>query len=259
MHVVKTTNPTYQKIINDSFKKQQVDMENNSGQHEEVILLPENNGNEGTPTETVQETIQLTDRDVFTKLWTSPRKVFRFILENKYDKYMYILLFLAGVESALNRASSSNLGDHSHLIFILIGSLTVGGVFGWLTFYIYNALLSWTGKWLKGTANTNTLFRIFTYSVVPSVLSLVFLFIEIILFGNGVFQTDFDYLAMGIPAAIFFMIISTIQITLSIWSVVLLVIGISEVQHFSIGKSIVSLLIPAFLIIIPVMVIVLLT
>ena len=233
-------------------------MENNSGQHEKVILLPENNGNEGNTSETVQETIQLTDLEVFMKLWISPRKVFRFILEARYDKYKYIILFLAGVASALNRASSRNMGDHTHLIFILIGSVTVGGVFGWLTFYLYSALLSLTGKWLKGTANTSTLFRIFTYSVIPSVFSMVFLFIEIILFGNGVFQSDFDYLALGIPSAIFFLIISTVQITLSIWSVVLLIIGISEVQHFKIGKSIISLLIPAFLIVIPVMVIILL-
>ena len=37
--------------------------------------------------------INLTDKEVFTKIWTSPRMVFRYINDNKYDKYVNILLF----------------------------------------------------------------------------------------------------------------------------------------------------------------------
>lgn len=233
-------------------------MENGFGQQEQEIILNEKTGYEEKSSESIHETIQLTDKDVFTKIWTSPRMVFRFIVDNEYENYMYVILFLAGVMSALDRASSRNMGDQIPLVFLLFGSIIVGGTFGWLTFYIYSALLSWTGTLLKGAADTRTLFRMFTYSIIPSVLTLLLIVIQIILFGNGIFRSDFNFLEMSFPVILFFAIVFFIESVLCIWSIILLVIGISEVQHFSIGKSIVSLLIPSFLIMIPIMIIVIL-
>ena len=48
-----------------------------------------------------------------------------------------------------------------------------------------------------------------------------------------------------------------IEFSLGIWSLILCVIGISEVQKFTIGKSILNLMLPAVLIITPILIIVL--
>ena len=43
----------------------------------------------------------LTDKQIFTQIWKSPRKVFRYINDNQYDRYVYLLLAIAGISMAL--------------------------------------------------------------------------------------------------------------------------------------------------------------
>ena len=57
------------------------------------------------------ENLSLTDKDLFTKIWTSPRKVFRYINDNHHDKYVSVLLVLSGISRSFDRASMRNLGD----------------------------------------------------------------------------------------------------------------------------------------------------
>src|SRR5688500_17387510 len=89
---------------------------------------------------------QLTNKFLFTKLWTAPRSVFRLIHELRYEKYFYALLALAGIARAFDRSSMKNAGDTMELSSIIGISVIMGGLFGWFTYYIYAALVSWTGK-----------------------------------------------------------------------------------------------------------------
>ncbi|WP_424963423.1 hypothetical protein [Ekhidna sp.] len=50
------------------------------------------------------EFVSLSDRQIFTLIWTQPRVVFRYLEEHSYDKFLYTLLILAGISSALNNA-----------------------------------------------------------------------------------------------------------------------------------------------------------
>lgn len=57
------------------------------------------------------ENLNFTDKDIFRKIWTSPRKVFKYINEKHYDKYVTMLLILSGISNAFDRASMKNMGD----------------------------------------------------------------------------------------------------------------------------------------------------
>ena len=70
-------------------------------------------------TEITSIPIKLTDKEVFLKIWTSPRRVFKFINDNHYDKYVNVLLFFAGISRAFDRASLKNMGDKMSLLSIL--------------------------------------------------------------------------------------------------------------------------------------------
>ena len=54
---------------------------------------------------------------------------------------------------------------------------------------------------------------------------------------------DFSLIAQGI-----YYVSPFVEITLGIWTVCLAVVGISEIQKFSIGKSILNLMLPGLLI-----------
>jgi len=192
----------------------------------------------------------LSDKEIFTEIWTSPRKVFRYIDEKKYDKYVTILLVLSGIARALNRAVSNNLGDRMS-IWVIIGiCIIVGGLFGWLTYYIYAVLISWTGKWLKGEGNTDSIIRIISYAMIPSVLALVILFPQISIYGCEMVKFDINTISTDLFSIILFFLFAFLEFILGIWTIVLCVIGISEVQKFSIGKSILNLLMPGLILLV---------
>lgn len=198
----------------------------------------------------------LSDQDIFTKIWTEPRRFFKFINDTKYEKYLYILLIFAGIVRAFDRASSKDMGDDSSLFSILFSCVVFGGMLGWISYYIYAALLSWSGKWLNGAGNTSSIYRMMAYAMIPSILGLVFLFLQIAVFGNDYFKSNTDYLESNIVGSIVFWISFSIEMLLSLASFVLMVIGLSEVQKFSIGKAIINLILPIAFIVVPIMLIV---
>jgi hypothetical protein len=207
--------------------------------------------------DSLNEDVQLTDKQVFTEIWTNPRMVFKYINENRYEKYMIALLFLAGVSSSIDRASLKNMGDKSELLSIIGLSIVLGGLFGWISYYLYSAMLSWTGKWLDGQGDTKSILRVLSHALLPSIISIVFLIPQIAVYGNEIFKSNGDISSAGIIPNIMVYSCMAVDVVLGVWTMILCVLAISEVQKLSIGKSILNLLLPLFVIIVPILLIVL--
>jgi len=193
--------------------------------------------------------IALSDKDIFTKIWMSPREVFKFINDTRYAKFTTVLLILGGITSALNNATYRNMGDLLPLWGVLMACVIGGAIFGWLYLYIYAALMSWTGKWLKGVGNTRSLFRMMSYALIPSLVVLFTFILRVVLFGNNEFQRNVDMFENAFLTTSIYTVTAFIEIVISVWTLVILVIGISEVQKLSIWKSILNLILPGLLLI----------
>lgn len=202
-----------------------------------------------------EENLQLSDKEIFIRIWASPRLVFKYLNDNNYDKFVPVLLVLAGIARTFDQSSSNNSGDDLPLIAIIALCTILGGLLGWITFYIYAALVSWTGKWLKGKGNTKSLLRMIAHAMIPSIAALTLFIPHIVLFGNGIFQSHMDIYSQGTFSAVVFYITSLLQLTLAVWTLVIFVVGISEVQKISIGKSILNLILPGLVIVVPIMLI----
>jgi hypothetical protein len=205
-----------------------------------------------------QENNRLTDKDVFTKIWSSPRQIFKFINDKNYDQYMIVLLLLSGISRSFDRASMNNMGDTMSIWAIVGICIVAGGLFGWLSYYIYAALMSWTGKWLNAKGDTDSILRMLSYAMLPSIIALIFLIPQIAIYGNEIFKADGDITSAGWLANIFVYGSILLEVVLGIITIVFCVIGTSEVQKLSIGKSILNLLLPGIVIIVPILAIVLL-
>ena len=195
----------------------------------------------------------LSDREIVTKIWFSPRVVFRLLNDgsqaNNHDGLVKLLLFLGGISRAFDRAMAKDFGDKLPLLAIIAICVVMGGLFGWISFYIYALFMSWTGKWLKGTGNTASILRVMAYSMIPSACGLILLVVQIFLFGNGMFESDFDLTYFGLFKNVVFWSCLILEIALFVWSTVLFVVGVSEAQKFSIGKSILNILMPGLLLV----------
>ncbi|MCB0661657.1 MAG: YIP1 family protein [Saprospiraceae bacterium] len=192
-----------------------------------------------------------TDEQIFTQIWTRPRPVLEYIHRNQYNKYRNILLVLLGISSAFDRAAMRSAGDNVELIVIIVTCIVGGGLFGWISYYIYAGLLSWTGKWLKGEADTSQIYLILAYASIPGIVSLVFLIPQIAILGNGVFQANTELVTSNLIEEIIFYGAEILEFLLALYSIVLSVIGVSVAQNFPIGKAILNVLLPILIIVLP--------
>ena len=193
----------------------------------------------------------LTEQDIFNRIWLSPRLVFRFINDYRYEKHLRILLVLAGIANAFDRATGRNVGYHYSLTSIVAMCIIAGGLFGWVTFYIFSLLTAWTGGWLKGRADSDDILRVQAYAMIPAIVSMFFLIPETIIYGRAVFTSFSSFPSDGTLSNLIYNCCFILDLLLGIWSLVLWIIAISEVQKFSIAKSIANFLLSIAVIIVP--------
>ncbi|MEO1653136.1 MAG: Yip1 family protein [Bacteroidota bacterium] len=196
-----------------------------------------------------REEASLDEDRLLLYIWFRPRATFAYILKNCPDKYVQGFLVLAGVISALNRAVSNSSGDNLSFGVLLITTLFLGGLFGWLGYYIYAWALSASGKFIGGKADGEEFRMVLAWSSVPLITTLVFFAAALIVLQEKLFIEEpsletnleiFVYFSLGVANIVF-----------GIWSFVLLVIGTSEIQQFGIGKAILNVIMPALIILLP--------
>lgn len=186
----------------------------------------------------------LTDEEVFSNIWLNPRKVFRFLHTYQYNKYVYLLLVFAGMANAFYKNSDHDLSTGNIFLFLVLG-----GLLGFIGNYFYAALLSFTGSWINGRAQTGALLRVIAFSNLPIIFSITIVIARFIVRGDGNFSEELENAGKLTYYLEYFLIF--LNAVLGFWTFVLMVVGISEVQRFSIGKAILNAMLPILIIVIP--------
>ncbi|MDD5571296.1 MAG: YIP1 family protein [Bacteroidales bacterium] len=194
-------------------------------------------------------------KETFIGLFTKPKETFKTIIDLKLNKYQVSLLMLAGISNALSRAVDKHTGDIFGLTGTIIICIIAGALFGWIGFYFLSWLISFTGEWINGKAKTGDILNIVSYSLTPTILSILIYVIYILTFEESIFQKDFDLSAYDTISYLIFIIGFVINLGLTVFYLFLLVIGISVLQVFSIGKSLLNLLYAALTVIVPIILI----
>lgn len=191
--------------------------------------------------------IELSDSEIFLQIWFSPKKVFTFIFENTYEKFLIPLLVLSGIVRSLSKAMEGNWGNEMPFWAVLLVVLIAGAFFGWISYFILAALISFTGKWIGGEGNTGSIMTMLAYASIPFIFSLALFLPLIIFFGNSIFKSG-NFLS-SYPSYFnhIFSAISIAGLVLNIWTFVLAVVGVAVAHKFSILKSILNFLLIALL------------
>lgn len=208
---------------------------------EEIITSPEaDNG--------------INENNLLLKIWVKPKATLTYILENCPNKFIIPLMILGGITRSIDRASAQNMGDKQSTFFILMIAIIAGGMFGWLSYYFYAWLLKVTGKWLGGIAEFEDFRTVIAWSLVPSICTLLLLVPELIIFGDDIFKSELS--DPNVFSTLMLMVFGLLELTLGIWTLIIFIKGVTLIQKFNIGKAILNMILPVFVILIPILLIV---
>lgn len=197
------------------------------------------------------EPIQMSFKEVLTQIWLNPRKVFKYIAETDFDDYYSLLLILVGVSNMFGSATDKHWGDHLPLAGVIAVCVVGGALLGWISIYLFSALISWTGNWFNGEAPIDTIVKTIVYASIPTIFCLPLVFFQMGIFGNDLFCSAVDLSTDNVILNFLYYISLLLETVLGIWSFVIIVIGISEVQKLSVWKAILNVVLAALLILVP--------
>lgn len=184
----------------------------------------------------------------WTHIWIKPRETLKKVVRFN-PKYRFVILsFIYGLPMLLHMAQNLSVGEQFNIIGIVIVALVLATFVGMLGLTIASALVYWTGKWIGGKANYFPVRAAVSWSNVPNIFAIIVWAFLIYNFRDHIFLSEFDEMNFVggqmtlITGALF------VQAAIAIWSFIILVKGLGEVQGFSAWKGVLNVLIPFFMI-----------
>ena len=181
-----------------------------------------------------------------------PRATIQKIVDKNPKDSVILLACLAGISSVLGRASLRGMGDTMELFDIILLSLILGPFSGVISLYVGSYLIHWTGKWIGGTSSLQNIRAAMAWASIPMVLTLLLLIPEIIVFGEEMYTTQTPIVDSSTLLLYAFVIFSVIYLILGIWSFILYLHCLGQVQGFSLLKMFGNILLAGLVIIIPI-------
>lgn len=190
----------------------------------------------------------MTNQNPWITVWTEPRDTIRRIIAENPKRSLWLLAAIYGFSSLLNSFQSGSLGASISIVPLFLLALILAPFWGYLVFSFWSIVVVWTGKIFKGQGNFQTVRAAYAWSCVPLAVTAVLWILLILFFGHSLF-TNFprEHLLTGIQTALLFCILIA-KVAMVIWTLVIYLNALSEVQGFSILKAIGNVIVAALLI-----------
>ena len=184
-------------------------------------------------------------------MWTKPRKTMRYILNDNPRKYIIPLAMIYGVLTALDKASLKSMGDTFSLWSILLIAIVGGSIGGICYVYLDALLLKWTGTWIGGKGTTEQIRAAITWGSIPYIVVSILWIPELILYGKELFTTATPMIDASLSLSILLIVLGVIEFVFSIWSVIVGLKCLGEVQGFSAWKALGNCILAGLVILVP--------
>jgi len=169
-------------------------------------------------------------------VWLRPRRVFRELAARPLGIADYLLAAAQGVGNLLALCRHVGAGAHSSVEAILAISFAYGAVSGVVSVYLMAVIYGRLGLRAGGKSTTTQVIHVLAYGGVPMAASLAIWVLTALLAGEATFvetpRADLEaFLALLLHLQF------TSYVLLFIWSVVLQVMGLSEIQGLTTRKA----------------------
>lgn len=174
----------------------------------------------------------------WVSIWTKPRATIQQIVDTNPEYLVSRLAAIDGFSLALGKADSmKSVGPEWEWPAVFLFAAIVGPIVGIIRLYIGSDLLRWTGTWIGGSASSQNIRAALAWSNVPTIWSLI---LWIPLFALSVTETptidatpSLEFFSLGLVA---------IVLSIGIWSYVVLLKCLGQVQSFSAWKALVNVI-----------------
>jgi len=181
-------------------------------------------------------------------IWIKPRTTIRAIVDSEPGKYVLLLAALYGIYNALGEFSERAFGESVGMIVVILGALVIGPIGGLIGLYLSGAILRWSGSLLDGQASSTEARAAIAWSSIPTVIALLLWVPLVAFYGNEMFSRVAPTIIDN-PYPL--LLVGLIEIVLTLWTIVMVILTLIEVHRFSIWRSIGAVAIPFIVIIIP--------
>ncbi len=172
---------------------------------------------------------------------TKPKKTIREIVELNPNHRLLILSIIYGFCVFLGLAQQLKLGESMSLISIVISAIIFSPIIGYALFSFSSWLILLTGKLIKAKGSFKQIRSVAAWSNVPIIVNLIGWILLMLVFNKTIFE-DFTAKEVLSSAKIgFFLSVGFIQLIASVWSVVIYINALSEIQGFSILFAILNI------------------
>ncbi len=192
--------------------------------------------------------VQRKGSNPWLSIWTKPRMTIAAIVAKNPKAHFILLSGLYGFPTLLQMAQTLSLGQSMSLMNIVIGALILSFFVGMLGITIASGLIYWTGKWIGGKSSYYPIRAAVSWANVPHIVSILMWVILILTFKNETFIDGLGQKTLQGNQQLIIFITSLVLLVVSVWSLVILVKGVAQVQGFSAWKGLLNVLIPFFMV-----------
>ena len=169
-------------------------------------------------------------------VWLRPRRVFREMAARPVGITDYLLAAAQGIGNFLALYRHEGAGAHSSVEEILAKSFAYGVVAGVVSVYLMAVIYRRLGTRAGGKSTTNQVIHVLAYGGVPMAASLAIWVLTALLAGEATFvENPRADLEAFLALLLHLQFIS--YVLLLIWSIVLQVMGLSEIQGLTTRKA----------------------
>jgi hypothetical protein len=169
-------------------------------------------------------------------VWLRPRRVFRELAPLPVGIADYLLAAAQGIGNFLALYRTEGAGAHSSVEEILAKSFAYGAVAGVASLYLMAVIYGRLGTRAGGKSTTSQVIHVLAYGGVPMAVSLAIWVLTALLAGEATFvETPRADIESFLALLLHVQFIS--YVLLLIWSIVLQVMGLSEIQGLATRKA----------------------
>jgi hypothetical protein len=176
-------------------------------------------------------------------IWVKPKGTIQEIVDYNPNYRLGILSAIYGFISLMGISQSFSYGFVLGFFPLIIASIIFSVIWGYFLFSLASFFVYFVGRWLKGQANYKQVRASVAWSTVPMVVNLIIWIVLLVLFQDKIFKDFYNNVPLDAVTSTMLFAFMLIQLILSIWSLVIYINCLSQVQKFSIIRSIFNIII----------------